>query len=544
MKPDSLIHALPDLVTFVRHNGVIVRHLGGRGLTGLAVKGDLAGRKLTEVWGEEAAGLLLQMVRRALSSRLQIEGAFADAGQRYEARIDPVGPDRVLCVIRSLGGAAAADDTGVSRPEGARRIERRGFLGRFRQSVADAVLRERPLAICLVMLRSVGSIGSALDFSIAERVSTLAMQRLQDARLPGGEELDWYVGQLGEGLLAAVIEGRSERGGARDVAEALCESLSEPVKVGDAAFDLSPCAGVALLGHDATQPQALLDHARTAMLEARRSAIPEVRFYSDTLRARPFLRLDFERELREAISDDQLSLRYAARRDFASGQLVAIQAYLRWPHPLRGEVRPAKFLPIAESTGLSTQLSRWAIGRLRRDLGALRPLLGPQVRISFGALRHHLSSDTLAEDVGALLASGELAPGTLELRVAEKTIAGLSMPDRTLGKLAEQGAYLVVDEFGRGFSSLARLVHLPLQALQVDRGFVTTIDEDPAAMRICRAAAGVARALGLTPIATGIDTERDLQRMREEGFEQGLGDLYGQVAVGEAGQSLNAQASA
>lgn len=544
MKPDSLIHALPDLVTFVRRNGVIVRHLGGRGLTGLAGQGDLAGRKLGDVWGPEAAGLMLKMVRRALSSREQVEGAFEDAGQRFDVRIDPVGPDRVLCVIRSLGRPAAAEVGGDNRAEGARRIERRGFLARFRQSVADAVLRERPLAICLVMLRSVGSIGSALDFSIAERVSTLALQRLQDARLPGVEDLEWYAGQLGEGLLAAVIEGWSERRGVRDVAESLCESLAEPVKVGDAAFDLSPCAGVALLGHDATEPQALLDHARTAMLEARRSAMPEVRFYSDTLRARPFLRLDFERELREAIADDQLRLRYAARRDFASGQLIAIQAYLRWPHPLRGEVRPAEFLPIAESTGLSTQVSRWALGRLRRDLGGLRPLLGPQVRISFGALRHHLSSDTLAEDVEAFLASGELAPGTLELRVAEKTIAGLSMPDRTLGRLAELGAYLVVDEFGRGFSSLARLVHLPLQALQVDRGFVTTIDEDPAALRICRAAAGIARALGLTPIATGIDSERDLQRMREEGYEQGLGDLYGQVQLDQAEEPTPAHARA
>lgn len=527
MSNDSLIHALPDLVTFIRRNGVITRHLGGRGLAGLGDGESLEGRRLDEVWGESASRVLLQMVRRALASREHVEGQFVVGPRRFEARIDPKGPERVLCVIRSMEQNKADRRSAAEAAEP--RIDRRGFFARFQQSVADAALRERPLAVCMIMLRTLHDIGRAIDFAIAEKVATTAMQRLQQARPTAGGDSSWYLGQLGEGLLAVVIEGSAERESVRDLAQAVCDSLAEPVTVGDATFELSPCGGVALLGHDATQPQALLEHARTAMLEARRVALPDVHFYSDTLRLQPFLRLDFERELREAIAADQLCLRYAARHDLASGQLVAIQAYLRWPHPLRGDVRPAEFLPIAESTGLSTPLSRWALGRLRQDLARLRPMIGPDVRISFGALRHHLSSDTLAEDVEQLLASGELAPATLELRVAEKTVAGLSMPDKTLGRLAELGAYLVIDEFGRGFSSLARLVHLPFQALQVDRSFVTSIDEDPAALRICRAAASLARALELTPIATGVDGERDCHRMREAGFEQGLGDFYGQL---------------
>lgn len=532
MKPDSLIHALPDLVTFIRRSGVITRHLGGRGMAGVTDKGSLEGRRLDEVWGEAAAQLLLQMVRRALASRESVEGPFSDGARRFQARVEPVGPERVLCVIRSIGASGESERPGDGAPREIR-IDRRGFLSRFQQSVADAALRERPLAICMIMLRGLNEIGRVIDFAIAEKVATAAMQRLEQVRLEDAGGQQWYLGQLGEGLLAVVVEGTSGRELVRELAHALCDSLAEPLRLGDASFELSPCAGVAMLGHDATQPQALLDHARTAMLEARRSALPEVHFYSDTLRAQPFLRLDFERELREAIAADQLSLRYAARHDFASGRLVAIQAYLRWIHPLRGDVRPAEFLPVAESTGLSTPLSRWALGRLRRDLGALRAMIGPQVRVSFGALRHHLSSDTLAADVEEFLASGELAPGTLELRIAERTVAGLSTPDRTLGRLAELGAFLVVDEFGRGFTSLARLVHLPVQALQVDRSFVTTIDEDPAALRICQAVARLAGAFGLTPVATGIDSERDCERMRQAGFEQGLGDLYGQLAMTE-----------
>lgn len=530
MNSDSLIQALPDLVTFIDRNGVIARHAGGHGLAGADHAGNLAGKKLEEIWGDEAAQLLKQMIRRALATRGQVEGRFVDGMRRFEARVDPKGPDRVLCVIRAVEPLGSAAREAQDSPDDGH-IERRGFFKRFQQSVADAALRERPLAVCMILLQGLNDIGRIIDFTISEKVATAAMQRLRHVGVTGVESPQWYLGQLAEGLLAVVIEGTADREVLRSLGHALCDSLAEPVDIGDATFQLTPCGGIVLLGQDARQPQALLEHARAAMLEARRSAIPDVRFYSDTLRMKPLNRLDFERELQDAIATDQLRLRYAARHDLRTGQLVAIQAYLRWPHPLRGEVRPAEFLPVAESTGLSTPLSRWALGRLRRDLPALHAQAGRAVRISFGALRHHLASDTLAVDISELLGSGELAPGTLELRIAEKVVSGLELPDRTLGRLADLGAQLVVDEFGRGFTSLARLVHLPFQALQVDRSFVTSIDEDPAALRICRAAAAIAREFGLEPIATGVDTDEDLHRMREAGFAQGLGDRYGQLAI-------------
>jgi predicted signal transduction protein with EAL and GGDEF domain len=530
MSSDSLIQALPDLVTFVHRNGTITRHVGGRAVVAGLAGADLTGKRLDDLWSEDAAQLLGQMIRKALSTREQVDGRFVDGMRRYEARIEPKGPERALCVIRAMGGPSAACTT-AEVEDRAPRVDRRGFLGRFNQSVAEASLREQPLAVCMILLQGLEEIGRIIDFSISERVATAALLRVQGLEPPGAAMPPWYMGQLGDDLLAVVIEGSQDRELLRRLGLALCDSLAQSITVGDASFQLSPRGGIALLGEDARHPQALLEHARAAMNEARRSASAAVCFYSNTLRLRPLSRLDFERELREALDGDQLALRYAARHDVATGRLVAVQAYLRWPHPLRGEVRPAEFLPIAESTGLSTPLSRWAIRRLRTDLSGLRARLGPDLRVSFGALRHHLASDTLAEDVGELLASGDLAPGSLELRVAERTVAGLEMADRTLGRLAELGALLVIDEFGRGFTSFARLVHLPFHALQLDRSFVKAVDEDPAALRICRAAAALARQFDMVPIASGIDNGRDLDHVREAGFEQGLGDLYGQTLL-------------
>jgi predicted signal transduction protein with EAL and GGDEF domain len=531
MSADSLIQALPDLVAFVRRNGVITRHVGGRGLPGIAASGSLEGRRLDDVWGEEAAELLGRMVRRALATREPVEGRFVDGTRQYAAHVDPKSPDRVLCVIRALGAAdRRSSDSGFDAC-----IERRDFVTRFQQSVTDAALRERPLALCMILLQGLGDIGHIIDFSISETVLTTALLRLREVKARGAVSAPWYVGQLGESLLAVVVEGSVNRGELLELTQALCDSLAQPISVGSATFELSPRAGVARLGRDAQNPQALLEHARSALHEARRSSATDVKFFSETLAMRPLNRLDYERELRDAIEADQLCLRYAARHDLASGRLVAIQAYLRWRHPLRGDVPPAEFLPVAGSTGLSSSVSRWALGRLRRDLPGLRSRAGHGVRISFGALRHHFASDGLAEDIEAFLRSGELTADLLELRVSEETIAGLDAPERTLGRLADLGASLVVDEFGRGYTSITCLAKLPLRAMQVDRSFVAAVGEDPTALRICRAAVGFARVLGLTPIAPGVDGKGQLRCMREAGFVEGFGDHFGDVASPAAG---------
>ena len=242
---------------------------------------------------------------------------------------------------------------------------------------------------------------------------------------------------------------------------------------------------------------------------------------------RSLARLDFQRELREAIAADAFALRYAARGDLALERRTAINAYLRWPHELRRDIAPAEFLPVAESTGLALDLSRWALRRLRRDAPALRALGDGAAHISFGPLRQHFASDTLLADVSDWLRSGEIEAGHLELRLSERVLAGLGSAGRVLRPFHDLGIRLVVDEFGRGHSSLPRLARMPLWGLQVDRGLVTGARKDPVAARAARGALALAQSLGLVSIASGIDDAADLQRWRELGCAEGLGDRFG-----------------
>jgi predicted signal transduction protein with EAL and GGDEF domain len=533
---DSIIQALPDLVAFVRRDGLITQNLGGRQLQGMPNVAELVGRRLDEVWPEPVAKLLHQMLRRALADRAPVEGRYVDGSRSYEARFRPQGRERVLCIIREVSNAVPAGTNA--------KIERRGFLHAMSQSIAAAALREQPLSLCMIHLGGLAEVGQSMDFTIADEITRCALQRLpvSPADAPG-HGLGWYVGQLCDGLVAVVIHGTTERELVRSTVQTLCNSLAAPVSLGGASFYLAPCAGIAILGQDAVKPKALLEHARAALSEARRSGSGALHFYSDTLRLMPQVRLDMERELRRAIASDQFDLRYVGRHDLASGRLEAVQAYLRWRHPLRGEIHPAEFLPMAASTGLTVAVSRCALGRLRSDSPALRNRFGPTVKFSFGPLRHHLVADEFIADIDGLFQSSGIAPDMIELRIAEKTLASLGKAERVVGHLAGIGTGVVIEEFGRGFSSLARLAQLPLLALQIDRHFVVSVLERPSALRFCRGAIALARSYGLTPIAAGIDSEAARQQFLEFGCEHGLGDCFAPIDLSAPAASGAASAT-
>ena len=440
------------------------------------------------------------------------------------------GRDRALCVVREVPGAPDADPRDGVRNAGRGATARREFFGLLKSQVSNALLRQTQLALCVIHIDGLEAIGRVFDFSLVEHSLTQLLARLPaDEAAAGG--CQWSVAVIGDNLLAAILEQYGDRDHIRAAVGRLQASLAAPLAVGSATFNLTPRAGIAVLGEDATRARALLEHAHSAMLEARRSAGQSVSFYSDTLRLRTLTRTDIEQELRDAIEADQLALRYLGRHDLRCGDLIAVQAYMTWPHPLRGEVKAAEFLPVAESTGLAAALSRWALQRLRRDLPALRSLVGSDAKISFGPLRHHLADNLLAADIQELLQSGELAPGALELRIAEKVLGNLGAPGTTLRALAEQGVAIVIDEFGRGSTSLTKLARLPIHALQLDRALVLSAASDPIAFKAMRGAIAVATALDMLPIAAGVDDPAQRDRLCSLGCIQGMGDCFDSLSL-------------
>jgi len=528
MSADSLINSMPDVVLLVSRDGTVVDHGGGDGALPLRPMGDCIGKPVEALYRESTATLLKQLTRRAIAQRTPMEACFRERGEEYEVRVSARGPDRALCQIRTLlpdSQETAGNANGEHPLPG---LDRRGFLKRCKESLSVAALREKPLAVVVVQVEAAPAIAQLIASRVSEQVLSTAILRLATLNAQDAEkQLQWYLGQLSDHLLALVIET-----GDRNVIEAcvsrVCDRLSEPVSLGGAEFHLGPYAGIAILGQDAATPRGLLDCARAAAGEARRAHKGAICFFSDTMQLRALSRLDIVNELRTAIANDEIRLRYVGRHDLVTGQVTTHVGYVRWQHPLRGELRPAEFLGVAEATGLATALSRAALASLRRDFGAFAATASNQdVRVSFGALRHHVLHDEFVDDVKQLLADGAVPADRLELRISEKALiaAGLAC-FRSLQRL---GIRLVIDEVARGMGSLEHLARVSCWGLQLDRVWVTAIRTDAVARKVCRAGISVATALGLTPIATGVDDDAQRHALLDLGCRYGNGDLYGKL---------------
>jgi len=517
----QLASALPDLALLVRRDGTLLAHLGGRNVKGLIPPVGSEGCTLEAFWPAQPAAEVRQLVRRAIASRTTLDLELTHV-HRYEVQATPQAPDRAICVIRRAM-SLMADDSCSPASQSIAHLERRGFLRRFEKSLSAAALHERALAVAMIVLDGIVDIARVLDSKIAEQVISTAAGRLQGAI---ADDPPWYLGQFSENLYVVVVEATRRELIERCV-ENVCTAFREPIQLRDSMLYLTPHAGVAVFGRDATSPRALLERARSAATEARRSGNGSTTFFTNTLELRSLARLDAMHELRNAIDNGNVRLRYAGRHELATGRLTAAVGYMKWLDAMRGDIRPSEFLALADASGLAIAVSQSVLAQLPRDFEKLASLLPPDGRLSFGALRQHVLHESFVRDVKQMLARGPLGPDRLELRISER--AYLSCEAHVWHDIADMGVQIVIDELARNVSSLDLLARVPLWGLQLDRSWTTPASRDLVAKRVCGALINVASSLGLVPIATGVDNIEQRSLLADLGCSQGSGDLYGDV---------------
>ena len=331
------------------------------------------------------------------------------------------------------------------------------------------------------------------------------------------------VGPVSEFHLGLLIES-DDRKIIEELLFKVQQNVQQPVKTKADTWQISCSTGVSLLGRDSNSPKELLDQARIASSEARRSGRCRPQFFSDTMKLKTVARLDMARELVYSIRSHQISMRYVGRYELSTGRLDAVVGYVAWRHPMRGDVAPKEFLQVAEVSGRAVMLSREMLRLMRRDMVRSMSQMDVNVRFSYGPLRHHLLQDDFIRDIEGFLKESALPPHRLEVRVAERSF--VAMPPRVFAELHRIGVRMVVDEVGRSMGSLAKLAALPLWGLQLDRALVADMQADCVAQRLCRASIGAAAGLGLSSIATGVDHEPTRQLLLSSGCRYGSGDLF------------------
>jgi diguanylate cyclase (GGDEF)-like protein len=342
-------------------------------------------------------------------------------------------------------------------------------------------------------------VGDELMASVAARLTRAVRASDTVARLHGDEF----------GLLLADA---SDTTSVLRTVERLLQVLRAPHVIAGRRIVIDASIGVAFGGSRYDSWQALLRDADTALARAKAAGSGGFEVFDAAMHQAAVQRMHTEIELRHALERAQLVLHYQPIASLSSGSTVGFEALVRWQHPVRGEIGPAEFIPIAEDTGIVGQLGAWVLRQACRDLAAWRRATGLDLFVSVNLSPRQLHDRGLAAEIAAALGAAELDPSALKLEVTESAlVTDLAGAAAVLGALRDIGVGLALDDFGTGYSSLRHLQRLPFTELKIDRSFVAGIGESERDRALIAAIVGMARSLGMDVVAEGIETPAQLE---------------------------------
>ncbi len=299
-------------------------------------------------------------------------------------------------------------------------------------------------------------------------------------------------------------------------AERLLALLARPFLVGGREYPITASAGI-VISDGFASPRDLLRDADAAMYKAKEQGGARLQCFDGSLRRRLLERVSMAHDLRDSETRGELRLLYQPVLGTQTGELVGVEALLRWDHPKRGLIPPSEFIPVAEETGLIVPIGAWvleqALAQLRRWLDALDDEAEFSVAINLSSMQ--LQSPGLATLIEEALRKHRIPPHLLALELTESMVMDdAESSSDTLYRLRELGIELAIDDFGTGYSSLAYLRHLPITLLKIDRSFIWAMADSDRDRRIVGVICALGRELGMKTIAEGIETEAQLEMLR------------------------------
>jgi diguanylate cyclase (GGDEF)-like protein len=350
------------------------------------------------------------------------------------------------------------------------------------------------------------------------------------------------LSRVGGDEFAILLAGSCDIAEAERVAERVHGALAAPISLGGHEVFITASLGIAVCSPDYERPEDLLRDADTAMYRAKASGRACHVVFHSGMHHSVVARLNLESELRRALDRGELCLHYQPFVALESGEVAGFEALVRWLHPQRGLLLPDQFLPVAEETGLVVPLGRFVLveaSRFLADLARRHPG-GPEGRplsLSVNLSHKQFFHPELCGQVAEALALSGLAPERLGLEITEGVIlAGVQATNRSLVRLKELGVRLLLDDFGKGYSSLSYLHRFPVDILKIDRSFTSGIEASNLA--IVEAIVKLAHQLGMRVVAEGIESAGQLAQLSGFGCEYGQGLLFSAPLLGAEAESL------
>jgi diguanylate cyclase (GGDEF)-like protein len=364
-------------------------------------------------------------------------------------------------------------------------------------------------------------VNDTLGHGMGDRLLQQVAQRLKTC-LRRGDTLSRHGGDEFTLLLPDV----RTRDDVHGIANKILEALHKPFVIDSHELFVGASIGIAMYPEAGETVEALIQNADIAMYHTKGRGKNGYQFFSEEMNLKFSNRLNVERELRNALALGELRVYYQPQVSLSDGRITGVEALVRWQHPVRGLVEPGDFLPIAEETGLITQIDEFVQQQAFDDVMRWRHD-GRDMRVSVNLSSVQLEHESFFKRFSRMLADSGLPPSCVKVEITENTLMqDIDVIIPKLRAMQRMGVRIAIDDFGTGYSSLSYLQQFPINTLKVDRSFVGNIRADESDASIINAIVAMARGLDLDLIAEGVENRTQLSYLRAQGCSEAQGYLF------------------
>ncbi|MDB5762210.1 MAG: sensory box/GGDEF family protein [Herminiimonas sp.] len=389
--------------------------------------------------------------------------------------------------------------------------------------LAGADANRQTVAVMVIGLDRLKLVNEALGHAGADEVLRICAKRITDCAC--GVRM---AARIGADKFAILIPSDSADAAAPlEVAKCVMDALAAPISVEGQEIFINCSIGLTAYPQDGDNAEELLKNASTALRRAERHGGNAIHVYSSSSESRNPGRLSMETALRGALKRNELAVHYQPQLNLSTGRICSVEALLRWRHPENGLISMARFIPIAEETGLILPMSEWVLQQACMQLGTWSRQGISVERMAVNLSARQFRQKDLTHRLEQILHDTGTDPGSLELELTESMLVDdIEAAMETMSSLKEIGIHMSLDDFGTGYSSLSYLKRFPIDKLKLDQSFVHEITTDPRSAAIADGIIALGRRLKLTVLAEGVETEEQLSMLHDSGCDMAQGYLF------------------
>ena len=471
---------------------------------------ELIGAKASDIFGHHP--LCLDVFSEVVASR---------ESRAFETAIDSLGKVfHVSAFSPSEGTFAAVFDDITERKRAEDEVQRLAYfdiltnlpnrallLDRLEQALAQSTRHGEQVGILFLDIDQFKGINDTLGHSVGDDLLKIIAERLSSCIRKSDT-----VARVGGDEFVIILNYMANEQDASTTAEKILKVLASPIYLNSQEIFSTASIGIAIYPADGGDCDTLLKNADTAMYQAKDNGRNTYQFYTSDMNAQALERMLLQNDLRRALDRGEFSLHYQPQLNAHNGQLIGMEALLRWTHPTLGAIPPSKFIPFAEETGMILPIGRWVLETACRQNKAWQDIGLPPLRVAVNLSGRQFKVGNLAQMVEEILHETQLPAQYLELELTESIL--MESADDTvhlLRELKKMGVHLAIDDFGTGYSSLNYLKHFPIDRLKIDRSFVRDILKDPDDAAIAEAIIVLAHSLKIKVLAEGVETREQLE---------------------------------